>query len=52
MGPRRKAIIGDRLITEYYWAGKMVTYVNHRKTDELFDEAVKRLQKEYNVKKS
>lgn len=40
MEPDRKIVIGDDQIEEYYWAGKMVCYVNHRLSERSFDEEV------------
>lgn len=46
MSPERKAIIGEHKVEEYYWAGKMVVYVdNHLVNTETFDEACRRVTK-------
>lgn len=43
MAPDRKKIIEGTLVEEYYWAGKVVVYLDHSLTTETFDEACKRL---------
>jgi len=39
MSPERKKWIGDTLVEEYYWNGKMVVYIDHHVTKENFLEA-------------
>jgi hypothetical protein len=29
MTPERKCKVTDKLVEEYYWAGKMVVYIDH-----------------------
>lgn len=43
MTPDRKITIGGSRVEEFYWAGKMVVYVDNQLTGETFEEAVKRL---------
>lgn len=43
MTPDRKITIAGSRVEEFYWAGKMVVYVNNQLVSESFDEAVKRL---------
>lgn len=46
MSPDRKIVIGGKLVEEYYWAGKMVVYIDHYATEETYEEAVARLGNE------
>lgn len=39
MSPDREVVIGGRTITEYYWAGEMVVYVNGRLSGMTFEMA-------------
>ncbi len=41
MSPERKRVINGNLIEEYYWAGKIVVYVNHALSEYTFEEAVR-----------
>ena len=43
MTPERKTIIDGHEIAEYYWTGKMVTYVDHRLWDGTYQEAIDKL---------
>ena len=44
MTPERKEMIGGHKVEEYYWNGKMVVYVDNKKTEETFAESCKRLR--------
>lgn len=46
MSPERKTIIDDRKVEEFYWAGKLVVYIDNRLTDETYEAACKRLNLE------
>lgn len=39
MSPDRKKIIGNVKIEEYYWAGKIVVYVDNHLSDLSFEDA-------------
>lgn len=41
MKPDREKRVGRNLIEEYYWAGKWVVYVNNKRYDGTYEEAVK-----------
>jgi len=41
MKPERYKKINGKMIEEYYWADKLVVYVNNRKFDGTFEEACK-----------
>jgi hypothetical protein len=43
MSPERRKIIGKDKIEEYYWAGKVVCYVNNVFVEGTFEEICKRL---------
>lgn len=45
MDPERKKTINGNEVCEFYWAGKMVVYINHHLTHETFDAACERLSK-------
>ena len=46
MTPERRIFIGDQKIEEYYWAGKMVVYVNNALFNGTYEEAeIKAAQK-------
>lgn len=47
MSPDRVKIIDGNRVEEFYWAGKMVVYINNRATDETFEKACSRLDLEY-----
>lgn len=47
MAPERKRIIDDHKVEEFYWASKLVVYIDNRLTHESFDDACNRLQIEY-----
>lgn len=47
MSPDRVKIIDDQRIEEFYWAGRMVVYIDNKLTDETFDQACNRLDLEY-----
>ena len=40
MGPERKIKVGKYKIEEFYWAGKWVVYVDDKKTDMTYEQAV------------
>jgi len=40
MNPERSIKIGDKLIEEYWWHGKLVVYINHHLTEDTFEQAV------------
>ena len=46
MSPERKTIIDDTEVEEYYWAGRMVVYIDNRLTNETYEAACKRLNLE------
>lgn len=46
MSPNRTKIIKGIKVHEYYWNGKFVVYIDNHKTDESFNDAVKRLEQE------
>ena len=46
MTPERSTSINGRRIDEFYWHGEMVVYIDHRATEESYDDAVARLQEE------
>ena len=52
MTPERKKIIANTIITEYYWAGDFVVYVNNKITDKTFNEACNEILKEAEKKLS
>lgn len=39
MTPDRSKIINGHYITEHYWVGKMVVYIDHNATDMTFEQA-------------
>lgn len=41
MNPERDALINGILVEEFYWNGGMVVYVNNRRSDKTFEEAIK-----------
>lgn len=43
MNPERKTEINGHKVEEYYWAGRMVTYVDNRLSEDGYDNAVDRL---------
>jgi hypothetical protein len=43
MDPERKKTINGHEVCEFYWAGKMVVYINHHLTPETFPAACERL---------
>lgn len=43
MSPERRKWIDNKLVEEYYWAGKMVVYIDHHATKETFEQACERL---------
>jgi hypothetical protein len=47
MTPERTKVIDDTKIEEFYWAGKMVVYVNNQLTPGSFDQVCNRLDLEY-----
>lgn len=47
MTPDRVKVIDDNRVEEFYWAGKMVVYINNRATEETFEKACNRLELEY-----
>ena len=40
MSPERKENIGPHKVEEFYWAGRMIVYVDDKLTSETFDDAV------------
>lgn len=46
MSPEKKKIINGYLVEEYWWAGKLVVYIDHHATEETYDEACNRLETE------
>lgn len=46
MTPDRKTIIDDRKVEEFYWAGRLVVYIDNHLTDETYEAACKRLNLE------
>ena len=38
--PDRKCIVNGHKVTEYYWAGRMVTYVDNRASELSYEDAV------------
>lgn len=46
MTPERKEKIGPHILEEYYWAGKIVVYIDNSLTDETFNVARMRLKLE------
>lgn len=47
MSPDRVKVIDDHKVEEFYWAGKMVVYIDNQLTDETFERACNRLDLEY-----
>lgn len=45
MRPERVKNINGNKIEEYYWAGKLVVYVNNCKFDGWFEEAVAKYER-------
>ena len=42
MTPERKIIINGKLIEEYYWAGRMVVYVDHfLQREKTYEQVIK-----------
>ena len=39
MSPEKTKKIGPHLIEEFYWNGKMIIYVDNKKTNETFESA-------------
>ncbi len=39
MTPDRKCIVQGQLIEEYYWAGKLVVYIDHHAFEGTYSEA-------------
>jgi len=46
MSPERKTEIKSHIITEYYWNGKFVVYVDNYLTPETFENACERIAQE------
>ena len=46
MTAERKTEVNGHRVEEYYWAGKMVVYIDNFSTEETYKEAVKRLRRE------
>ena len=44
MSPERQTTVNGHQITEYYWAGVMVVYVDHKLTKESYEQAIARLE--------
>jgi hypothetical protein len=44
MSPERKEIVNGKKVEEYYWAGKMVVYVNNYGVEMTFEEACNALR--------
>ena len=44
MTPDRKKVVNGITVTEYYWAGEMVVYIDNRASGMTFDGAVKMLE--------
>ena len=40
MDPERKTEIDGHEVAEFYWAGRMVTYVDHRLWDGTYQSAI------------
>ena len=41
MKPYRKTIVRDHKIEEFYWCGRMVTYIDNRQFVGSYEEAIK-----------
>lgn len=41
MSPDRETIVNGNKIQEYYWARKIVVYVNNRLYEKTYEEAIK-----------
>lgn len=46
MTPERSKVIDGSRVEEFYWAGKMVVYIDSTLTGETFEQACKRLDLE------
>jgi hypothetical protein len=44
MSPNREKKIGSHHIEEFYWAGRMVVYVDNRKTEQSFETACETIE--------
>lgn len=47
MSPDRVKVIDEHKVEEFYWAGKMIVYIDHHLTEETFEQACNRLDLEY-----
>ena len=47
MTPDRTITIDGNRVEEFYWAGRMVVYINNHSTEETFEQACKRLALEH-----
>ncbi len=45
MSPERKRLIGEVKVEEFYWNGRIVVYVDNRRYDGSFNEAINELEK-------
>lgn len=45
MKPDRSEIINGNKIEEFYWAGKLIVYVNNRRFDGSFEEAAEKYRR-------
>lgn len=46
MTPDRRTIVNGKKVEEYYWAGKMVVYIDNHAIDMTFEEAVAHLKQD------
>lgn len=40
MTPERETVVNGKKIQEYYWAGRMVVYVNNYKSERTYEEEI------------
>lgn len=52
MSPDRKKLVNGKTVTEYYWAGEMVVYIDNRASGVTFDGAVAMLEEQAAAKPS
>ena len=44
MRAERTKVINGNTVEEYYWAGKLVVYINNRLSNFTFEQAIKALE--------
>ncbi len=44
MTPDRKQIVNGYKVEEFWWAGSFVVYIDHKLTEETFEDVIERLK--------